>query len=277
MFADYHVHTEFSDDSVYPMETVIKDAIKMQMDEICITDHVDYGIKEDWDCGKEIQYRNGEPFANVDYPKYVEQINRLRELYQDRITIRLGLEFGVQSHTIPKYEELFSRYPFDFIILSIHQVEDKEFWTQDFQHGKTQKEYNEHYYKEMLNVVKTYKNYSVLGHMDLITRYDEAGIYPFEKIKPIVTEILKQVIADGKGIEFNTSYHRYGLKDTTPSVEILKLYRELGGRIVTIGSDSHKSEHLGAYFAEAKQVLKQLGFDSFCTYERMTPVYHAID
>ena len=49
MFADYHVHTEFSDDSVYPMEDVIRDALQMGMDEICITDHVDYGVKEDWD------------------------------------------------------------------------------------------------------------------------------------------------------------------------------------------------------------------------------------
>lgn len=52
MFADYHVHTEFSDDSVYPMEDVVKDAIRMGMDEICFTDHVDYGVKEDWTAGK---------------------------------------------------------------------------------------------------------------------------------------------------------------------------------------------------------------------------------
>ena len=55
MFADYHVHTEFSDDSVYPMEEVVKDAIKLGMDEICFTDHVDYGVKEDWDSGRKIE------------------------------------------------------------------------------------------------------------------------------------------------------------------------------------------------------------------------------
>lgn len=73
MFADYHVHTEFSDDSVYPMEDVIRDALHMGMDEICITDHVDYGVKEDWDSGKEILYRGTEPLANVDYPAYMEK------------------------------------------------------------------------------------------------------------------------------------------------------------------------------------------------------------
>lgn len=274
MFTDYHVHTEFSDDSVYPLETVIQDAIRMGMDEICITDHVDYGIKEDWDCGHEIAYRDGEPFANVDYPRYMARIREMQDLYGGQISVKTGLEFGVQTHTIPQFETLFHRYPFDFIILSIHQVEDKEFWTQDFQRGRTQQEYNERYYEEMLEVVKKYKDYSVLGHMDLITRYDEDGIYPFEKIQPLVEEILKIVIADGKGIELNTSCHRYGLKDTTPSVKLLKLYRDLGGSILTLGSDSHKPEHLGTYIKDGKKILKDLGFTRFCTYERMRPVFH---
>lgn len=276
MFADYHVHTEFSDDSIYPIGQVIRDAINMHMDEICITDHVDYGIKDDWDCGREIRYRNGEPFANVDYPRYMAAIKDLRRRYGDKITIKTGLEFGMQMHTISQFETLFHRFPFDFIILSVHQVEDKEFWTQDFQRGRTQQEYNERYYEEMLNLVKAYKNYSVLGHMDLITRYDKAGIYPFEKIKPLAEEILKIVIADGKGIELNTSYHRYGLNDTTPSVQLLKLYRDLGGSMITIGSDSHKPEHLGTYIEDAKILLKNLGFQKFCTYENMHPIFHEL-
>ena len=274
MFADYHVHTEFSDDSTYPMAKVVEDAIAMKMDEICFTDHVDYGIKDDWDSGKPIVYRGNELIANVNYPVYVAKIRELQSLYEQQINIKMGLEFGIQTHTIPQYEALFQKYPFDFIILSIHEVEDKEFWTQDFQRGKNQEEYNRRYYEEMLNVVKSYQNYSVLGHMDLITRYDKNGIYPFEKIEPIISEILRTIIENGKGIELNTSYHRYGLKDTTPSVNILKRYRELGGDIITIGSDSHSPGQLGAYIEDARQLLKSLGFRYFCTYDRMQPIYH---
>lgn len=276
MFVDYHVHTEFSDDSVYPMEEVVRDAIRMGMDEICFTDHVDYGVKEDWDSGAEILYRDGEPIANVDYPRYAEAIRQMQALYGDRIAIRMGMEFGIQTHTIPQYEALYQRYPFDFIILSIHQVEDKEFWTQDFQRGRTQKEYNERYYEEMLRVVEQYPDYSVLGHMDLIVRYDEQGVYPFPEIRPYVSRILERVIRDGKGIEVNTSYKRYGLSDLTPSREILALYQELGGKIITLGSDSHKPEHLGAYMEETKAVLRSMGFREFCTYEKMEPVFHPL-
>ncbi len=48
MRADYHVHTAFSDDSDYPMEQVVRDAIALGLEELCFTDHVDYGIKTDW-------------------------------------------------------------------------------------------------------------------------------------------------------------------------------------------------------------------------------------
>ena len=276
MKADYHVHTEYSDDSTYPMEEVVLDAINLNLDEICFTDHVDYGIKVDQDVPNKILYRGNEPYANVDYPKYYDSYLKLKEKYKDKITLKLGLEFGMQMHTIDKYEKLFKRYPFDFIILSVHEVEDKEFWTQDFQKGKTQKEYNERYYEEILNLIKNYHNYSVLGHLDLIARYDENGVYPFEKVRPIINEILKIVINDNKGIELNTSSHRYGLKDLTPSLDILKLYKKLGGQIITIGSDSHKKEHLGAYVDESKKILKELGYKKFCTYEKMKPIFHKL-
>lgn len=273
MFADYHVHTEFSDDSVYPMESVVRDAIQMGMDEICFTDHVDYGVKDDWDAGVEIRWRGNEPFANVDYPAYMAEIRRMQSEYGGRLHIRTGLEFGMQTHTIPQYKALFARYPFDFIILSVHQIENKEFWTQDFQRGRSQKEYNERYYQELLDLVRNYKNYSVLGHLDLIRRYDNAGDYPFEYTKPLIREILQIVIQDGKGIEVNTSSYRYGLNDLTPSEEILRLYRELGGTILTIGSDSHKPEQLGAHISDTRKRLKELGFQNFCTYAEMKPVF----
>lgn len=281
MYADYHLHTAYSDDSVYPMEDVILDSIALGLEEICFTDHVDYGIKTDWDNPGGIAYRRGGPgeteripLTNVDYPRYAAEIQELKEKYKDQIQIRMGLEFGMQIHTIPQYEDLFARYSFDFILLSVHQVDDREFWTQEFQQGRTQEEYIQRYYQELLELVRQYHHYSVLAHLDLINRYDPAGPYPFEKIKPVLTEILKTVIADGKGIEVNTSSHRYGLADLTPSRQILSLYRDLGGTILTIGSDSHKKEHLGAYIRETMKELSEMGFRRHCTFAEMKPIFH---
>lgn len=276
MFVDYHVHTDYSDDSDYPMEDVVKDAIRLGMDEICFTDHVDYGAKVDWDSGEEIPYCNGHAMVNVDYPAYVEEIRSLGERYGRRLAIKMGLEFGMQKHTIPQFEALYRRYPFDFIILSVHQIEDKGFWSQEFQQGRTQKEYNERYYEELLYLVRHYQNYSVLGHLDLVLRYDKQGIYPFHYVKHYVEEILAEVIKNGKGVEINTSSYRYGVADSTPSKKILTMYHEMGGEILTFGSDSHAPAHLGTYMEESKKLLKEIGFRSFCTYEKMQPVFHEL-
>lgn len=283
MFIDYHVHSSYSDDSEYPMEQIVEDAVEAGIEELCFTDHVDYGIKRDWDDPLGIEYcagGEGEPetiaLANVDYPRYAQEVSYLQSRYEGRIGIKMGMEFGMQQHTIQQYEQLFAKYPFDFILLSVHQVGDKEFWTQEFQEGRTQKEYNERYYEELLYLVRHYQNYSVLGHLDLIARYDKAGVYPFEKISPILTEILKTVIQNGKGIEVNTSCYRYGLHDLTPSRNILRLYRELGGKILTVGSDSHKKEHLGMYIPETLAELKEMGFETICTYHQMNPQFHKL-
>ena len=163
----------------------------------------------------------------------------------------------------------------DFALLSMHQVNNQEFWTQEFQQGKTQKQYNEEYYEEILKVIRQYKHYSVLAHLDLIVRYDKQGVYPFDKVKDLIAEILRTAIADGKGIEINTSSWHYGLKDTQPSRDILKLYKDLGGKIITIGSDAHNTSYLGDHIEEARKILRdEIGFEQFCTFDQMEPIFH---
>ncbi|MDV4151064.1 histidinol-phosphatase HisJ family protein [Clostridium sp. AL.422] len=276
MFCDYHVHTNFSDDSEYIMENVIKDAIKMGMKEICFTDHVDYGVKIDVeDLNKSLYVKK--PFLNVNYPLYFDEISKLKEKYKDKIVIKQGMEFGMQMHTIPQFQALFNKYHFDFIILSIHQVNNKEFWIYEFQKGKTEREYYREYYMELYNVVRNYHDYSILGHMDLLKRYDDKDGYDsFKENKDIITNILRYIIEDGKGIELNTSSIRYELDDLMPSRDILKLYYNLGGRIITIGSDSHVKEDLGAHIETLKVDLKEIGFTEFCTFENMKPTFNKL-
>lgn len=289
MKADYHIHCEFSDDSREPMENQIEKAISIGLDEMCFTDHVDYGIKRDWDDPRGIEYRGGDgmssakdemdPIANVNYPAYFEKLHRMQKEYAGRITIKAGLEFGIQSITIEDYEKLFQKYEdqLDFTLLSMHQVDNLEFWTGDFFKGRTQKEYNDAYYEEIYKVQKQFKHYSCLAHLDLLARYDPAGPYPFEAEEDIIAAILKQAIADGKGIEINTSSWHYGLKDTQPSRKILKLYKDLGGRIFTFGSDAHKTEYLGDHFADARRIVRdEIGLKEFCTFDHRTPIFHEI-
>ena len=285
MLADYHIHCKYSDDSEEDLEKIIETAINKGIDEICFTDHVDYGIKPDKDVFEKMDEnakkdwikKIGRIDLNVDYPNYFKEIEELREKYKDKITIRQGLEFGMQVHTIKDFQKLFDKYKekFDFVILSCHQVNDKEFWTNEFQKGKSIDEYNTEYYEEIYRVMSRYSDYSILGHLDHIQRYNET-IYPFEKSREIIEKILKKVIEDNKGIEVNTSSFRYGLKELTPERDILKLYHELGGKIITIGSDAHKAENVGERIPYIQEELKKIGFTDICTFDKMKPIFHKL-
>lgn len=278
MLSDYHIHSEYSDDSVEPMENIIKSAIEKNISEICFTDHVDYDIKLDHDIFNQMndeERAKNEKVLNVDYPNYFEEIETLINKYKNRIIIKKGLEFGMQVHTVEKFQNLFGSYDLDFVILSCHQADNKEFWNYDYQNGKTEDEYNLGYYQEIYKCIHLYNDYSVLGHLDLIQRYNKT-IYPFEKTKEIITEILKKVIMENKGIEVNTSSFAYKLKDLTPARDILSLYHQMGGKIITIGSDAHKAENVGSHISLIQQELKNIGFSHFCTFDKMKPVFHEL-
>jgi len=279
MLADYHVHCMFSDDSWYPPEQVCEDAWKQNLDEICFTDHVDYGIKPDWVDALSAKVMMGQRVLNVDYDAYFPYLADLREKWAGRLTVKSGLEFGVQTHTIPQFNALWDKWgqELDFVLLSIHQVGDLEFSTGEFQEGRTQEEYNRAYYQELYDVTTTFTHWSVLAHVDLIKRYDPAGILDFPANRDLVAATLEHVIAQDKGIELNTSSVRYGLTDSQPAREILELYRDLGGTIITLGSDSHEPAHLGAYLRHFQRYLASLGFEGFCTYDKMVPTFHPFE
>ncbi len=257
--ADYHMHSNYSEDSETPVEDMIKRAIEIGLDEIALTDHVDHGVKT---------------IENCNYEKYFKELKELHHKYKEQIKIKIGIEFGAQPHTISIFEEDFKNHTFDFVLLSNHQVDNKEFWNYEFQEGKTQKEFHEAYYKAIYEVVKNYKNYSVLGHLDVIRRYDKCGTFPDELVLEYAEPILKQIISDGKGIELNTSSFKYGLTELMPSRNLLKRYYELGGTILTLGSDAHEPTHIADHFDEVRAELKKIGFTKFCTFDKMKPIFH---
>jgi len=261
MFVDYHVHSSYSDDSNCNMQTYLEQAKKLGMKELCFTDHIDYGTPFAFDC---------------DCERHFTEVKFLKEKYKDILNVKYGMEFGMQAHHKEYFQKIFNKYPFDFIILSFHLIDDKDLWDRSFQKGKTQAQYNQQYYEEIFKTINVYSDFSVLGHLDLIRRYDDYGEYPFINSKEIIEQILLHVIKNNKGIELNTSSFRYGLKDLMPSVDILKFYQELGGEIITIGSDCHCVEHLGFKIKEMREFLKTLGYKYFSTFDKMNPFFHSL-
>ncbi|MDU1539081.1 MAG: histidinol-phosphatase HisJ family protein [Paeniclostridium sordellii] len=265
MYYDYHMHSNFSGDSQTPMEDMVKKSIDIGLKEICFTDHVDYDIISD------VEFE-------TDYDAYFKNINMLKDKYKNKITIKKGIEMGVQPHILEKCSNDIKTYPFDFVICSMHAIDKVDLYNGTFFNDKTQAEAYEKYYETLYNIVKNYNDYSVLGHLDLIKRYGDYKSELDDKLfYDILEAILKEAIQNGKGIEINTSCFRYGLKDLTPSTYILKMYKDLGGEIITTGSDSHIPSQVAYKFDFIYKKLSELGFKYVTTFDSMKPKFISIE
>ena len=262
MYYDYHMHSSFSHDSNTPMDFMIKRSVELFLKEICFTEHVDYGVIVD---GKEID-------INIDYNDYFSKLSYFKNLYEDSITIKKGIEMGLQQHILDKCVKDINNNEFDFVIASIHSINKYELIKGEFYKNKTQTEAYRQYYETLYDIIKKFKSYSILGHLDIIKRYGDLDNIVDDKIfSDIIDEILKIVIYEGKGIEVNTSCFRYKLPDLTPSKYILKRYKDLGGEIITTGSDSHNPSQIACKFKMIYQNLKDMGYKYICTFDKMKP------
>ena len=260
-YADYHVHSSFSSDSNEEMENQIKAAISLGLKQMAFTDHIDYEYPD-------IAF----PFM-IDYNHYVKVFDTLKEKYKNQIDLVLGVEIGFQPHVVNQIEEALSQYPFDFVICSTHVCDRLDLYNGDFFKNKDKKNAYLRYFECVLYNVKNFINYDVYGHIDYINRYGNYNdrVLSYEDYQDIIDSILKTIIESGKGIEINTSGFRYGLGYANPKLEILKRYKELGGNIITIGSDAHASKDIASYFDEAYKLLDAAGFSEITLFKNRKP------
>ncbi|MFA5576848.1 MAG: histidinol-phosphatase HisJ family protein [Tissierellaceae bacterium] len=247
---DFHLHSEYSMDSKASMESMVLSAIGSNLKSICFTDHVDYDVTSE---GIDFVFRTADYFRNINQVKYK---------YKNQIEILAGVEIGMQSHLFERYNKLIEENEFDFVIMSIHAVDKIDIHTGEFTRKYEAQEALERYYKEINKCVSGFSNFDVFGHLDFIDRYFDKGVSipRFEDYHFLVYDILRLLIENNKGLEINTAGMRYGLGYYHPKISILKLYRELGGEIITIGSDSHTPETIGHDYKLVEKILKDLGF-----------------
>lgn len=262
MRADVHMHCGFSNDSETRPEDMVESAIAKGLSVICFTDHYD---KDNLDWGDE---------AIFDVESYFQKMIELQEEYRDQIDIRIGAEIGMQPYLAEYYQEFMAQHPFDFVIGSVHSVLEHDVALDFFQKHSDPEGYKI-YFEEMLQDVQKIKSYDVLGHLDYIVRYSNQGSKGFDlnDYMDIIEEILKQVIAHGKGIEMNMSGLKYGLGAPHPQPEIIKRYRELGGEIITVGADGHIPEHIAYDYHLADDILKSCGFKYYTEFKGRKPLF----
>ena len=262
--ADFHTHSLFSSDSTETLENMISFAKKNQINTLCITDHMDLDYPVD---------EKGNDFL-LDLISYTETITKLKQTNTD-IEIRLGIELGVMDYLAPKLTTLVKQYPFDFVIASSHLVKGIDPYYPAYKDTFPGNLGYAAYFHSILDNVKAFDDFDVYGHLDYVCRYIQVPYIPSD-FTDIIDEILKRIIESGKGIEVNTAGLSKGLHFPHPHPYTLKRYLELGGENITIGSDAHVAQNIGAYFHETEKHLLSLGYKYYATYKDRKPSFHKL-
>lgn len=259
---DMHVHSCFSSDSTENPETIIKTAIQKEFSYVYMTDHHDMDFP--------IHPSAIDMDFQLDIPTYIKRLSELKETYKNEIDVRIGIELGICPEIAGKIKDIANQYPFDFIIGSSHLTALKNgdpYYPEYYAGRNSVAAYREYFESEAENVRLT-DSFDVYGHLDYAVRYcpDKNFTYNFEDYRDIFEVLLKRLVEKGKGIEINTS----GLTKigaVHPHIEALKLYKEFGGDIITVGSDAHEAANIGYGFNIAEEMLKSLGFRYYTVFK----------
>ena len=266
--ADYHIHSRMSPDAGASMTDLAEAGIAAGLQEVCFTDHIE-----------PVCWGTAQPREAYDWTALTAEFQAAKVAVGDRIQLRLGVELGDACWDFAHTEQLMAPAPeLDFVIGSVHMLSER-FGSTDlyFFEPKDEKEARAGIvdYLEEARRIAAWGKFSVMGHLTLPLRYlnENQGFHlTFDGFEAEVEEIFRLLLQNGCGIELNTNRGNTPL----PDAKWLRMYRKLGGEIITLGTDAHSPEHVGCGIRERQQLLRECGFKRFCTFDRMRPVWHEL-
>lgn len=259
---DFHLHSSVSFDATTPPLDIVLAAKAAQLKEICFTDHYDY---------------NDDPQKKPDIFTVEDYRTAYDSLCVDGLTIRRGVEFGMTPWNQQEAQRLLASYPFDFVIGSVHYVDGHDPYEAVYWQNADVEQDFARYLEQTLRCVQVHSDFDVLGHLTYVCKSVHNPSHApvvYEKHRDITDAILQELVKKGKGMEVNTSgVDRAG--DFLPGEAFLRRFRELGGQIVTVGSDSHDTTRVGQYVPRTLEMLKDI-FGHVCTFENRKVQFHKL-
>ena len=265
-FADYHTHSRVSPDAFSSMTEMAEAAIRQGLQEICFTDHVE-----------PIWFGSTAPRKTYDWGPLTEEFRAAQAAVGDRIRLRLGVELGDAVWDLDRSEAIMARAPaLDFVIGSIHilseQMDGRDLYSlAPRDEAETQACLAD--YLCQIQRLARWGGFHVLGHLTLPLRYlnENRGMHvSFDGFEAEMEDIFRTIIPKGIGIELNTNRGNTPL----PDAKWLKLYRGMGGEVITLGTDAHAPAAVGCAIREGQALLRECGFRRFCTFRQGQPVWH---
>ncbi|MEO0288375.1 MAG: histidinol-phosphatase HisJ family protein [candidate division WOR-3 bacterium] len=252
---DLHNHSLYSYDSKRRMEDIVLESLSKNLKVLGFSDHLDFNQNDP---------------GNMFYKgkKQFEEFLTLKKKYQNRIKLFVGIESSYEKDYEEKIVETFNRFPFDYRIVSLHFVEGIVIsdWIAQIEKDKDNildVDY-EKYFLQLESIVD-FRNFNILGHIDYYKKYSKFSEHKitFKRYENHYERILKKIIKNNIVLEINTSGLRHRCKEEFPSTEILQLYRELGGKYVSTGSDSHKDGDVAFGFESVENIIQNFNFEIF--------------
>ena len=277
MLTDCHTHTQFSVDSEADIEKCIGRAIELGLAAYAITDHCEcnrWYSKEHYPDETTYQYFDfGRDFENS-----LSAVTRLKEKYSGRLNLICGVEMGQATHNYEIAEKIVSDKRLDFVLASMHQLpKTEDFCFIDYSEYDLDGIYAlaQRYFEE-IHKLCVWGKFDVLAHLTYFMRYLKCKAkidIDISRFDDIIAESFRLLAENGKGLEINTSGIRQGFGDTFPNLKYVSLFYDMGGEIISIGSDSHTVEDIGADVAFGVETARAAGFTRIAYYKERNPFF----
>ena len=262
---DNHSHSQFSfDGKRTSVEESARAAMSAGLGGICFSDHCDHYVPP-----MKASFENLTP-EYFDVAEQQAEIGRVQDMLGEGVKILRGIEIGMYEECHEQIRDVLDSNSFDQVLASVHYIEQTDPYYGGYYEGKDWKQayggYLETIYKEMTWL----EDFDIMGHYDYIVRY---ASYPVTSIRyrdfsDIFDEMFRYLIHEGKALEINTkSYEGHRGRIVELDHDVLLRYREMGGEIISLGSDSHEPSRVGAGFSHHAELLKSLGFRWTAHYE----------
>jgi histidinol-phosphatase (PHP family) len=263
--ADYHLHSQFSCDAKNTMEEMCRAAIEAGLEEIVVTDHLDLHPLDE--CPG---------FYRPD--AYFDELARCQAQFDGQLRIKAGVEVGDAHRFAAGVAEVVRGRPYDFAVGSVHWIGDEAPFGREFFVSHDGPWAYAGYFRELARMAHS-DDWDVVGHLDLIKREgtEYYGKFDADTYREELRAILRTLVERGKGIEINTSGWRRSAGEPCPGLPVLRWYAELGGEILTIGSDAHRTPHVGLFWDKAVALAREAGLRWLTTFDGRKPTQHRLE
>lgn len=253
MIYDFHTHSNNSFDSKEKLEDMCSSAIEKGITHIGFTEHF---------CLNSIR----KTYGYMNFDRFSRDTLEAKTKFSKQLNIYKGIEICEPHLMNDDYKDALESLNIDMILGSVHNI--RNMGLRNLIKTYDYKKAYELYFQEVYDMVKN-ADFDIAAHIDLLNRYayKTIGTYDFKDNIEMIEEIFKLIIKREKGIEINTSVFRGREDNMENSLKLIKLYKSLGGEIITVGSDAHKAEDVGQYCKESLKIISELGFKYIFTFE----------